>query len=318
MQYYNNISNAEYLRAAHEMNISENSKDQKIREAALAEAETEYRENSKTYMDFMQEAADIQHKAGKFFANVKNTLLSECIYKIYKDSFFGPMDEQMRNISKNLVNRFVLENGAQNLLNNFRTKNLLLSEVNRIVTKYYNAIVQECDKGDYKGSEFVVPDSTKDDFLAEIEELDTDEACKLIKDRVGDSITEFMDSNTLAKLEYEEMLTNAQDHINNMKETDPNAEIKAQEAASLVQREIQERELRRDKNVFHCIVQKLAESAIKDDKLKEIYTEGGTIDMDKVVNHAHLFLNLLEMANTTEMITINEEYLNNYIKSLEL
>ena len=127
-----------------------------------------------------------------------------------------------------------------------------------------------------------------------------------------------MDSNMLAKLEYEEMLTNAQDHINNIKDTDPKAEIKAQESANLVQREIQEKELKRTKNVFNCIVQKLAESAIKDDKLKSIYVEGSTINMDKVVDHSHLFLNLLEMANTTEMININEEYLNNYIDSLSL
>ena len=169
-----------------------------------------------------------------------------------------------------------------------------------------------------KSSEFVVPDSIKDDFLAEIEDLDTDEACKLIKDRVGDSITEFMDSNALAKIEYGEMLSNVQDHINNINDSDPNAEIKAQESASLVQREIQERELKREKNVFNCIVQKMAECAIKDDKLKSIYVEGSKLDMDKIVDHSHLFLNMLEVANTTGMININEEYLNNYINSLHL
>lgn len=316
MQYYNNISDAEYLKAAHQLTMEENSKDQRIREAALEDRERDYRDNAKSYTEFMQEATNKQYAATKFFSNVKNTLVSECVYKIYKDSFITPMSEQMKTISKNIVNRFVLENGAQNLLNNFRTKNLLLSEVNRIVTKYYNAIVE--DNKECKCSEFVVPDSIKDDFLAEIEELNTDEACKLIKDRVGDSINEFMDSNTLAKLEYEEMLTNAQDHINNIKDTDPNAEIKAQESAALVQREIQEMELKREKNVFHCIVQKLAESALKDDKLKSIYVEGGTINMDKVVDHAQLFYNLLEMANTTEMINIDEQYLNNYINSLNM
>ena len=74
--------------------------------------------------------------------------------------------------------------------------------------------------------------------------------------------------------------------------------------------------MRREKNIFHCIVQKLAEAAIKDDKLKAIYTEGSKINMDKIVDHAQLYATLLEMANTTEMITINEEYMNNFIKSL--
>ena len=76
MQYYNNISDAEYLKAAHKMNMEENSKDQKIKEAALLNEAAERREAANEYIAFMQESADNQYKAGNFFSNVKNTLLS--------------------------------------------------------------------------------------------------------------------------------------------------------------------------------------------------------------------------------------------------
>jgi hypothetical protein len=314
MLYYSNISDRDYLKAAHELTREENDRDRAVREAAISNAKLEQADADREYIDFMQEAVAEQAEANKFFNRVKNSLLSEAIYKIYKESFVTPMTKEMKVISKNIVNRFIAENGAQNLLNNFRTKNILLSEVNRIVTKTYNEIVQECEGS--KCGQFIVPDNIKDGFFDELEDLDTDDACKLIKDRVADSINEFMDSNTLAKIEYQEILNNAQDHINNMNDRDANAEIKAQESAAIAQREIQEMELRREKNILHCIVQKLSEAALKDEDLKKIYTEGSKLDMDKIVDHSQLFLNLLEMVNTTEMIKVDEDYMNNYINSL--
>ena len=319
MQYYKNISNGEYLRSAHEMTVKENAEDERKAKAALNEAAINRADAEKEYIDFMREAAEIEHKSGEFFSRVKTTLLSEAINKIYTESLCIPLDKNMKIISKNLINNFIHENGTQKLLSTFRTKNLLLSEVNRIVTKYYNKIVEECNENCKENNnycDFAVPDDIKDNFLDEIQDLDCDEASKLIKERVADSITQFMDSNALAKLEYEELLGNVQDHIDNMKDTDPNAVVKAQESATYANRCIQEMEMRREKNIFHCIVQKLAEAAIKDDKLKAIYTEGSKINMDKIVDHAQLYATLLEMANTTEMITINEEYMNNFIKSL--
>ena len=317
MQYYNNtISNREYLTAAHELTMEENQRDSKLQEAAISNYESDLLDRNKEYNDIMQEAANSQYEATNFFSNVKNSLLSECIYKIYKDSYLGAMNEQEKTISKNLVNRFVLENGAQNLLNSFRTKNLLLSEVNRIVNKYYNAIVEECGNGDCDRASYVVPNVTRDEFLDELEDLDTEDASKLIKDRVSDSITNFMDANALAKLEYEEMLNGVQDHINSLDVNDPNAEVKAQEESTFIQYKIQEQEARREKNIFNCIVQKLAESSIRDDKLKSIYMEGANLNMDKVVDHSQLFYTMLEMVNTTEMIPVDAEYLNKYINSL--
>ena len=323
MQYYNNMTNAELFKAIAEANVNDANRDQQAKAAAMADAIKESAEADKAFFDKFMEASIRDAKANDFFMKVKDTLLSEALYRIYKESMSIPMSEKDKLVARHLVQNFVKENGAQSLINNFRTKNLLLSEVARVCTKHYNRIVEECGTCEDNGcmpTEFVVPDSIVDDFMSELSDIDIEDATKLIKQRVSDSITQFMDDNALAKLEYEEIMNNAKQHIEDLKANegdDTNTEAKIEECTNLANRRIQEMELARSKNVFHHIVQSLAEAAIKDDKLKEVYIEGAKLNIDKVVESAQLYLNLLEMVNTTEMIKIDEEYINNYLKSLK-
>ena len=86
-------------------------------------------------------------KFQKFSQEVKDALLSECIYKVY-DKACGIMERSSMNerIKKNLVLSFVKENGSANLLSRFRTKTLVLSEFNRLVNKYHKIIIESTDK----------------------------------------------------------------------------------------------------------------------------------------------------------------------------
>lgn len=306
-----NISMTTIAKAIIEQTAAENSKDYLAESVRQKQADDEYADMMHEYNMNMQEAAALQHNRSEFLSNVKRAFLSECVYKLFKESLRLPLTEQNKTISKNLISAFINENGVSNLMTAFRTKNLLLSEMNRIVNKYYDKVIESC--GD-KECNFIVPDEIKNGFLADLDELDVDEASKLIKDRVADSITEFIDSNTLAKLEYEELLNNAQEHINNMNPDTDAAKIES--ASHLVQREINEMEMKRDKNIFHCIVEKLSEACFKDEELKSLYMEGTKLNMDKIVEHAQLYMTMLEMVNTTNMVDVNEEYMNEYIKSL--
>lgn len=305
------MSATQIIKAMTEQTIAENKRDYDIGNSIQKQADAEYADAMNQRMTEMQEAAALQHNRSEFLSTVKHTLLSECIYKLYKESVRVPLTEQNKNISRNIINAFINENGVSTLLSSFRTKNLLLSEMNRIVNKHYERIVEECSN---KECNFIVPDTIKNDFIEDLRDLDVDEASKLIKDRVADSLNEFIDSNTLAKLEYEELLNNTQNHIANMNPDTDAAKIES--ASHLVQREINEMEMKRSKNIFHYIVEKLSEASLKDEGLKKIYTEGATLNMDKIVDHAQLYLTMLEVANTTNMINIDEQYMNNYIESL--
>lgn len=243
-----------------------------------------------------------------FLKNVRTSFMTECLYKLYKDSSVAPLTESDRIIAKNLINKFVLEKGAKELISEFATKNLLLSEFSRITQKYYDMVLETCDEKN-KEVEFTISNDVTNDFYKELETVDTDTASKLIRDRVSDAISEFIDDNVNQKIEYQDIISAAQDKIATA--TD---ESMIEVYSNRAKRKINEMKLSRNKNVFHCLVESLSKNAITDPSLKQKYLiDESKLDMEGIVNDSQLIYTMLEMINTTNMV--NEEYVSNYIKS---
>ena len=312
-----NKSMTEINRMIHEQQIQEQEEEQKRVQLEESIRIKELNENQVNTLEYQQSINKTANAKREFLQNVKNSLLSECIFKLYKDSTVAPLTESDKVIARNLVNKFVLENGAGELLLNFKHKNLLLSEFSRITNKYYQRILEECDDESSdpskagKAREFSIDDKTKEDFFTELEDIDTEDASKLIKERVSDAVSEFIDNNENQKLEYEDIIKTAQEKM----DTTDNEAV-AEQYSMMAKRKINEMRLNREKNIFHCVVESLTNSVLKDDVLKQKYMNEATIDMDKVVNSAQLIYTMIEMVNTTNMVNVDEAYMNDYIKSL--
>lgn len=311
-----NKSMAEINRMIHEQQIQEQEEEQKRTQLEESIRMKELNENQVNMLEYQQSINKTANAKREFLQNVKNSLLSECIFKLYKDSTVAPLTESDKVIARNLVNKFVLENGAGELLLNFKHKNLLLSEFSRITNKYYQRILEECDDESCdpekagKAREFSIDDKTKEDFFDELEDVDTEDASKLIKERVSDAVSEFIDNNENQKLEYEDIIKSAQDRIAGADES------YAESYTNQAKRTINEMRLNAKKNIFHYMVESLCKNTFKNDKLKTKYLNESTLNMDNIVNDSMLIYNMLEMVNTTNMVNVDEEYMRNYVKSL--
>lgn len=312
-----NKSMTEINRMIHEQQIQEQEEEQKRVQLEESIRIKELNENQVNTLEYQQSINKTANAKREFLQNVKNSLLSECIFKLYKDSTVAPLTESDKVIARNLVNKFVLENGAGELLLNFKHKNLLLSEFSRITNKYYQRILEECDDESSdpskagKAREFSIDDKTKEDFFTELEDIDTEDASKLIKERVSDAVSEFIDNNENQKLEYEDIIKSAQDRI-----AGTTNESYAESYTNQAKRTINEMRLNAKKNIFHYMVESLCKNTFKNDKLKTKYLNESTLNMDNIVNDSMLIYNMLEMVNTTNMVNVNEEYMRNYVKSL--
>lgn len=312
-----NKSMTEINRMIHEQQIQEQEEEQKRVQLEESIRIKELNENQVNTLEYQQSINKTANAKREFLQNVKNSLLSECIFKLYKDSTVAPLTESDKVIARNLVNKFVLENGAGELLLNFKHKNLLLSEFSRITNKYYQRILEECDDESSdpskagKAREFSIDDKTKEDFFTELEDIDTEDASKLIKERVSDAVSEFIDNNENQKLEYEDIIKSAQDRI-----ASTTNESYAESYTNQAKRTINEMRLNAKKNIFHYMVESLCKNTFKNDKLKTKYLNESTLNMDNIVNDSMLIYNMLEMVSTTNMVNVNEEYMRNYVKSL--
>ena len=249
---------------------------------------------------------------------IKEAFISECIYKLYCESIAFPMTSADKVIGRNLVNKFVIENGAGNLIDSFATRNLILSEFSRISQKYYDKVLETCNTpeecsftGQIAGQ--IIAQDTVDDFYKELEDIDVKDASKAIKDRVADAISYFIDTNSANKLEYEEIIKSAQDKVDAINGAD---DVVAESYLNMAKRKINEMKNSRDVNVFGYMVESLTASVFKDEALKTRFVNEGTVDMDGIVNSAQLIYTMLEMVNTTNMVNVNEEFINNYLTNL--
>lgn len=287
----------------------------------IAEQAAEERERT-AYFEQQNQYIEDRINAGvsrsERMTKIKEAFMSECIYKLYSESVAYPMTSRDKVIARNLVNKFVIENGASNLISSFATENMILSEFSRISQKYYDKVLESCDK--HEECEFtgqiggqMIAQNVVDDFYKELENIDVRDASKAIKDRVADAVSDFIDTNSANKLEFEEIIKTAQDKVAAIGVED---EAVAESYIGMAKRKINEKKNARDVNVFGYMVEALTTSVFKDESLKTRFVHEGTVDMDGIVESTQLIYTMLEMVNTTNMVNVDEKFINEYLTNL--
>ena len=283
--------------------------------AEQARAEREREANANWLQEYAENQIIGRNNRVTFLENVKSGFLSEAMSKLYKESF-GVMTKRDRITAKNLINTFINEQGAGELLNRFKYQNTLVAEMARIVQEHYDMVVESitCDDEECnipgRAKELHLDKTIVDDFYKDLVDLDTSEASKLIKDKVTDAMTEFIDQNTQNKLDFEEIINTAKEKISDLKE-----ESAVESTMNEAKRQINEMKRTRHKNIFHYMVEAISKEAFKDiNGVGRQYIHESKVDMDGVVNSAKLIYTMLEMLNTTEMVS--KDYIQTYIENL--
>lgn len=283
--------------------------------AEQARVEREREANANWLQEYAENQIIGRNNRVTFLENVKSGFLSEAMSKLYKESF-GVMTKRDRITAKNLINTFINEQGAGELLNRFKYQNTLVAEMARIVQEHYDMVVESitCDDEECnipgRAKELHLDKTIVDDFYKDLVDLDTTEASKLIKDKVTDAMTEFIDQNTQNKLDFEEIINTAKEKMADLKE-----ESVIDSTMNEAKRQINEMKRTRHKNIFHYMVEAISKEAFKDiNGVGKQYIHESKVDMDGVVNSAKLIYTMLEMLNTTEMVS--KDYIQTYIENL--
>jgi len=285
----------------------------------------EAEENANYVQEYIENQTATLNRRAEFLESVKNAFLIESMCKLYKDSFDEPLNKRDQIVVRNLIKNFVTEQGSGDLLNRFKYQNVLVAEMGKMVQNYYNKVVDSINEETAAEEEIkkhdndsIYPGRSKDlhldqiivdDFYKDLVDLDTTEASKLIKDKVADAMSDFVDQNMQNRLDYEEVINTAKEKMADMKE-----ESAIEETMNEAKRQINEMKLKRHKNVFHYLVEAISKQAFKDQNIGKQYIHESQVDMDGVVHSAKLIYTMLEMINTTEMVDSN--YIKSYVESL--
>ena len=298
----------------HEQNMAleKEESDKELRE--IAEQNRLQEEYDNDIQKYIRDTESYNMDRMKFLEDAKTAFVSSCIFKIFEESYVDELDARDRIIAKNLISNFVRESGASELLRRFKYENVLLAEMAKVCNNAYNAILEaeeECENGecdDNHPMEFKLDNTIVDDFYKDLANVDTQEASDSIKAKVSDAITEFIDTNIENKMDFKDIISSAQEQIATAKD-----ESTAEYYRDYAQGTINEMKNTRYKNVFHHLVEALTKATYKDKSLNRKYVHEASVDMDSIVNSAKLIYTLMEVQQTTGMVS--EDYIKKYIES---
>lgn len=248
----------------------------------------------------------------KFKKDLKDNLLGEAFNMIYAKALNKiNMNEETILNTKKVIESYIIENGSNNILNRMQYRTVLLSELYQTINKYYDKIVENCNEDNCKDKEYVVPQNLKDEFYDELDMSDTDDVVLQITDRVNSSIEEFINQNTMNKLNIKDVLKSAQERVSSTKD-----ELQHESVKNASARMIHDIKNNGTVNLLTAMVEKTCKTIIGDEVLRESYMDGTNLNMKSIVNNCIMSYTMMEMTNTLGLELFNQDTLTQFIKEI--
>ena len=254
-----------------------------LREAALERN----RENARKYPEFVR--------------GVKNGLVEGALWKIYGGVLEGcKISDFGVNVGKMSLSNYIKENGADRLINSFRGKTYLLSEIARCYDEAVKNILEDTDEDNDES--FSVDPEKEQKFYDDLSNSgDINDITNTIRMRVVGAEEKMETDNIKDKLDMDDITQSAADRISAIKASndagdlpDEAAEESKQEAAAVAKMKMNQIASDRPRGVLEQLTRSLSERVIADTDLAKVYTENGQVDYDKVVNASEAIYALME------------------------
>lgn len=280
-------------------------------------------EETDIYNDILNASAERMKSlnyVADFRAAIREELLVEALYTgLLKPVLEAQlMKSKQQEFGKELVRKFVDEQGPLELLSDFKYKNLYLSEMAYYVNKETESVLEECEERIKEGlserDAYSIEDGNINNLILDIKDSVPRDITTLIKNRVEDALVDFVDDNKKNKAEINSIYDNA----NNTIAMNSEDEMIQQEALSIAKR--QEYEIiNRNTNLLGAMSQLMLESAYKMKPLNEYYSDGNNgVDFRRVLDDTKVMYSFLECLNTLNIIPVTEEYIAKMLNEMKV
>lgn len=323
---YRPVSQKQLLkqRFAEEARINKQIESQKQKNVITEAAEAKSRDSMLEKMSSLKvNSAKRAEKYAAFTENVRIALFEHAVYKVFSEA----MNKVEGNLKRSIVSESVMHaltynfihenNGPAPLManmNNHNSSTYFLSETKRIIDRTFKAIIESIDKNDpdtFNISSDIMQ-GYKDEISSHVEYCDVADN---IADRVTAAITDFFKSNAEDKEKIVAALSATKEKIDSLKTDD---EALKESYARLGRRYVTDVR-NKPKTVFTEMVHIMAESVLKDEKLKdEFMTESNRIDVERLVNKVSMMYGFLETVNTMRLIRVDDKYVKSVLESMRL
>jgi len=256
-------------------------------------------------------------KIQEFSNVVKMNLIAESL-KLSFDKVAESLSftEKNKSVGHKMIESLVEEEGSENLLERFATKNVYLSSFANSIEQFHTAVLEskKCDCGAEEGEDDICFSFDKDlasGFIDAIEDATPARATKTISDRVEKAVSDFVDDNTENKMQIKTIYDKAKAKIANTTDTAIKEELAGVTRSAIASINM------KPTNLYGVMVREMATSIMKNPEMKKVYeSEGGRLDMGKIFGDTEVLYTVIETANTLGVIDVDGAYIKKMISDI--
>ena len=297
--------------------LVEQAKEREEEQDRLLEEEKRKENDTVARYEALKESAELKRQNNAKFIQLrkdaKDMLMTEALSHIV-NAALG--ENAVKSLTNNLVYQFVKENeGADMIMARNVAKTYTLENL-------FNLIDDTCDAMLEKAKEKGKPEIEKQDLVSFLDSLDNDGDIENMTQAIALRITtgeeEFINNNISDKMTIKGIVDDTTNRINAAKQDgaidQQVADDIAQEAARESRAKINAIHTDKPRSVFDTMVRKMSENVMKNKSLRESYSNGDNLDMNKIVNTARTMYGFLETVNSLQLVRVTESYIKEMLK----
>lgn len=283
--------------------------------ANYVEEQNQYNKMAPT-LEAAERVRQNKNKLAQFSETLKENLLQECfnivLGKILEVEMATPHEKA---IGASMLSKLIKEEGCGELITKFYGRNLILSEFARNVEKYHRYVLEltsdKLSKAPEDDSCFVFDKEIAEKFVDDISDLVPDKTIDLIRNRVSDAMTTFVDQNAENKMAIKDIYSQTKLKV------DQTADDTIKQEYTMIAKAEVSKIYNKPCSVFSAMVNAMGEAVLQIPELKQQYTDDkGSIKMEHLCDDTRIMYTVLEIANTLGIIKVDEQYITRVIKDL--
>lgn len=275
----------------------------------------EYNFANKGKIDRLKRKERIANFGEKLKESLITSALNVTFDKVASDMSYTVHEQ---NIGHSMIEKFVNEMGTENLLYNFKKKNLILSEYAFLINETFDLMIKEAydkeqSEDDVDDDSTYIPDKSEGKkFIDNVMSCTPGRVPIIIQDRVQKSVQDFVDQNVKNKEAIKDIYSKAKDKINK-----PGNE-KYQEEINFQAKKDVEKIYNESTSLLEMMVRLNSESIIKDDVLKEHYLlENNSLDYNSILKDTVVMYTVLETVNVLGLIEPDKKFISKLLDDLK-
>lgn len=234
--------------------------------------------------------------------NLKEAFLFEAIKYFYNESSVQEIEkEELQTTKDTIIMGFIKENGVENILNKFRKRDVLLTDVANFVNESTRAIMEENEEK-LKDSETAPEDiqvsvDDRESFIDKMSQQkeEIEDVGAMVQTHVANNVEEFIASNVEDRQQIKDILDDVKEKVASIKAANADVAEQIKESKIMKARREIHKIKNSKKNILECMVNHLSKRVIAENH-QAFLDDRNSIKMDKIVETAECMLTMLVLS----------------------